>query len=78
MIDVYSDLFELTECDYDELQTQKFNKSGDSYTKPEAENIIMRDAPNAEIDDEWINTQEPLSKGGEIIHGTVKRVVLVY
>ena len=73
MVDIYSDLFELTEHDHDELQTQEFDELGNPSTKPEADNIIMRDAPNAEIDDKWINTQVPISQGGEIIHGIVKR-----
>ena len=73
MVDVYNDLFELTECDYDEFQVQEYDKDGNPTTKPEAENIVIRDAPNAEIDDKWINTQVPITQGGEVLQGIVKR-----
>ena len=73
MVDVYSDLFHLTEGDNDELQTQEFDEDGNPVTKPEADEIIMRDAPNAELDDKFINASVPISHGGEILQGTVKR-----
>ena len=73
MVDVYSDLFQLTDCDHDEFYVQEYDEDGNPTTKPEAENIVIRDAPNAEIDDKWINTQVPISHGGEVLHGTVKR-----
>ena len=33
----------------------------------------MRDAPNAEINDKWINTNVPISHGREMVQGVVKR-----
>ena len=71
--DVYSDLFELTDGDVDEVQMQAFDSSGDPITKPEAEEIVMQDAPSAELDDKWINATVPIPQGGEIVQGTVKR-----
>jgi len=73
IVDIYSDLFELTEGDVDEIQVQAFDSEGNPITKPEAEEIVMQDAPNVEINDKWINATVPISYGGEIIQGTVKR-----
>ena len=73
MQDVYSELFELTLGDTDDLQTQAFDEHGEMVTKPEAEEIVMRDAPIAELDDKWINTSVPLAHGGEVVQAVVKR-----
>ena len=71
--DIYSDLFELTSGDTDEIQIQAFDKNGVPVTKPEAEEIVMRDAPNSEFNDKWINANVPIQYGGEITQGVVKR-----
>ena len=66
-VDIYSDLFNLIDGDDDELQVQEFDTSGNPISKPEAEEIIIQDAPNVEINDEWINTILPVPLGGEMI-----------
>ena len=73
IVDIYSDLFELTDGDMDEVQIQAFDSNGNPVTKPETEEIIMQDAPNEEINDKWINATVPIPRGGEMVQGTVKR-----
>ena len=73
MKDIYCDLFDLTSGDTDEIQFQYYDDNGNPVTKPEADEIIMYDAPNAELNDKWINASVPLPYNGEIVHGTVKR-----
>ena len=73
MVDIYSDLFELTLGDNDELQVQTFGYDPNEVTKPDAEEIKMYDAPNSEFGDKWINANVPISYNGEIVQGTVKR-----
>ena len=72
MVDINSDLFDLILGDTDELQVQTFGEKSNQVTKPEAEEIIMRDAPNSEFNDKWINTNVPVPYNGEMVQGIVK------
>ncbi len=73
MDDIYSDLFELNVHDMDELQYQVMDKDGEIITKPDADNILVHNAPDVEINDEWINTSVPIPHAGELVTGTVKK-----
>ncbi len=70
---IYRDLFELNDHDMDELQYQIMDKEGKIITKPDADNILINDAPDVEINDKWINTSVPIPHAGELVPGTVKR-----
>ena len=54
--DVYRDIFELSVNDMDELQSQVIDSDGHIITNPNVEEIKREDAPNVELNDEWINT----------------------
>ena len=73
MDDVYQDLFVLSENDIDDLRYEMFNPEDPNLTKPNAENILINDASNDEINDRWINSSVPMTVGGEVLQGTVKR-----
>ena len=49
--DVYRDIFELNPYDMDELQSQIVDSDGQEATRPDAEEIKLVDAPNAEVND---------------------------
>ena len=60
MKDIYSDLFDLTLGDTDEVQFQHYDEKGRPVSKPEVEEIILHDVPNNELNDKWINTSVPI------------------
>ena len=57
----------------DELQHQIMDKKGQSINRPDAEQIYINDAPNAEINDKLINTHVSIPYAGEMVSGMVKR-----
>ena len=73
MVDVYSDLFLLTNGDDYEIQVQEYDAYGNPVIKPEAEQINTQDAPDAELDDVLINANVLISVGSKQFVGIVKR-----
>ena len=71
--DIYRDLFELNPYDMDEIQFQVVNSDVQEGTRPDADEIKIMDAPNAEVNDEWINTLVTIPYDGEMVTGAIKR-----
>ena len=63
--DVHRDLFDLSQHDMDELQCQISSEDGQLITKLDAEQIQIKDAPDAEVNDECINTHVSLPYDGD-------------